>query len=59
MALVQCTSPYCDLCVNLKLLASILWKLYPGQKFKVKIYKGNNSKNKWNKVIVLVLCTCP
>ena len=34
-------------------------KLCPGQKSKFKFTKGNNSKNSWNRVMVLVHCTSP
>ena len=44
---------------SFKLLASILWKLCPWQKSKLKFTKGNNSKNSWNRDMVLVHCTSP
>ena len=33
-------------------------EVMPRQKLKVKFTKGNNSKNRWNRVMVLVHCTC-
>ena len=39
---------------SLMLLASILWKLCPGQNPKLKFAKGNTSKNSWNIVMDLL-----
>ena len=61
MVLVHCTSPLCDLSAcKVRSYYLLDFGSYALDKNpKLKFTKGNNSKNTWNRLIVLVHCTCP
>ena len=61
MVLVRCTFLYCDLSLSEVLSYQLLYfgSYAPDKNPRLKFTKGNNSKNSWNRVLVLVHCTSP